>query len=91
MASPDHPIRHSLAGVQLKFSVRDSHFTFPASGDVSWWIAKLPDRSLKDLSLWRSASTARPFPVAYVLTISGDSLNMPIAIRNRRLRWFGRR
>ncbi len=51
IASPDHPIRHSLAGVQLKFSVRGSHLTFPASGEGAWWIAKLPDRSLKDLSL----------------------------------------
>lgn len=47
----DHPIRHSLAGVQLKFSIHADHLTFPASGDGAWWIAKLPDRGLKDLSL----------------------------------------
>jgi serine/threonine-protein kinase HipA len=47
----DHPIRHSLAGVQLKYSIHGDRLTFPASGDGSWWIAKLPDRSLKDLSL----------------------------------------
>jgi serine/threonine-protein kinase HipA len=47
----NHPIRHSLAGVQLKFSIHGDRLTFPASGDGTWWIAKLPDRSLKDLSL----------------------------------------
>jgi serine/threonine-protein kinase HipA len=47
----DQPIRHSLAGVQLKFSIHGDHLTFPAEGKGSWWIAKLPDRSLKDLSL----------------------------------------
>jgi serine/threonine-protein kinase HipA len=49
--SLDHPIRHSLAGVQLKYSVHGDRLTFPASGEGAWWIAKLPDRSLKDLSL----------------------------------------
>ncbi|HEY3906854.1 MAG TPA: HipA N-terminal domain-containing protein, partial [Streptosporangiaceae bacterium] len=47
----DHPIRHSLAGVQLKYSIHGDRLTFPASGDGAWWIAKLPDRSLKDLPL----------------------------------------
>jgi serine/threonine-protein kinase HipA len=47
----DHPIRHSLAGVQLKYSVHGDRLTFPASGEGAWWIAKLPDRGLKDLSL----------------------------------------
>lgn len=47
----DHAIRHSLAGVQLKYSIHGSRLTFPASGDGAWWIAKLPDRSLKDLWL----------------------------------------
>lgn len=51
LQQPDHPIRHSLAGVQLKYSIHGDHLTFPASGDGAWWIAKLPDRSLKDLSL----------------------------------------
>ena len=49
--SLDHPIRHSLAGVQLKYSVHGDRLTFPASGEGAWWIAKLPDRSLRDLSL----------------------------------------
>lgn len=49
--SLDHPIRHSLAGVQLKYSVHGDRLTFPASGEGAWWIAKLPDRSLKDLNL----------------------------------------
>ena len=48
---PDHPLRHSLAGVQLKYSIHGDRLTFPASGKGAWWIAKLPDRSLKDLSL----------------------------------------
>lgn len=39
------------AKVQLKYSIHGDRLTFPASGDGSWWIAKLPDRSLKDLSL----------------------------------------
>ena len=47
----DHPIRHSLAGVQLKYSVHGDRLTFPASGEGAWWIAKLPDRGLKDLNL----------------------------------------
>lgn len=46
----DHPLRHSLAGVQLKYSVRSERLTFPASGDGGWWIVKLPDRSLRDLT-----------------------------------------
>lgn len=49
--NPDHPIRHSLAGVQLKYSVHGDRLTFPASGEGAWWIAKLPDRALKELSL----------------------------------------
>jgi serine/threonine-protein kinase HipA len=46
---PDHPLRPSLAGMQLKYSVRSERLTFPASGDGGWWIVKLPDRSLRDL------------------------------------------
>lgn len=49
--SADHPLRHSLAGVQLKYSVHGDRLTFPASGAGAWWIAKLPDRSLRELSL----------------------------------------
>jgi serine/threonine-protein kinase HipA len=51
LASADHPLRHSLAGVQLKYSVHGDRLTFPASGEGAWWIAKLPDRSLRELSL----------------------------------------
>jgi len=43
---PDHPLRPSIAGVQLKFSFSSNRLTFPASGKRAWWIAKLPDRSL---------------------------------------------
>lgn len=46
----DHPLRQSLAGVQLKYSVRADRLTFPASGRGGWWIVKLPDRSLRDLA-----------------------------------------
>jgi serine/threonine-protein kinase HipA len=46
---PNHPLRHSLAGVQLKYSVHSDRLTFPASGDSAWWIMKLPDRSLTSL------------------------------------------
>lgn len=45
----EHPLRHSLAGVQLKFSVRADRLTFPASGNGGWWIVKLPDPSFPDL------------------------------------------
>lgn len=47
---PHHPRRQSLAGVQLKYSVRHGRLTFPVSGDGGWWIAKLPDRSLRELA-----------------------------------------
>ncbi|MFG2036971.1 type II toxin-antitoxin system HipA family toxin [Dactylosporangium sp. NPDC048998] len=47
--APDHPLRHSLAGVQLKFSVAGSRLTSPVSGDGGWWIVKLPDRVFRDL------------------------------------------
>lgn len=46
---PDHPLRHSLAGVQLKFSLQADRLTFPASGENVWWIVKLPDRSLPSI------------------------------------------
>lgn len=48
-AVPEHPLRHSLAGVQLKYTVADSRLTFPASGQGGWWIAKLPESGLRDL------------------------------------------
>lgn len=39
------PLKFSLAGIQLKFSVRntDRGLTVPASGEAGDWIAKLPD------------------------------------------------
>jgi serine/threonine-protein kinase HipA len=47
----DHPLRHSLAGVQLKYSVPGDRLVLPASGEGGWWIVKLPDRALRDLPL----------------------------------------
>ena len=47
---PDHRIRASLAGIQLKYSVSRDRLTFPASGNAAWWIVKIPDRSLRDLA-----------------------------------------
>jgi serine/threonine-protein kinase HipA len=48
---PDHPVRASLAGIQLKYSVPRDRLTFPASGNGAWWIVKVPDRSLADLAV----------------------------------------
>jgi serine/threonine-protein kinase HipA len=45
-----HPLRTSLAGVQLKYSIRGDRLTVPVSGDGAWWIAKLPDPSLAELA-----------------------------------------
>ncbi|MET7426858.1 type II toxin-antitoxin system HipA family toxin [Dactylosporangium sp. NPDC005555] len=47
--TPEHPLRHSLAGVQLKFSVSSDRLTSPASGNGGWWIVKLPDRTFRNL------------------------------------------
>jgi serine/threonine-protein kinase HipA len=47
--TPDHPIRHSQAGVQLKYTVAGERLTFPASGNNAWWTVKLPDRSLREI------------------------------------------
>jgi serine/threonine-protein kinase HipA len=47
--SDGHPLRHSLAGVQLKYSIRNDRLTFPASGTGGWWIVKLPDPSVPEL------------------------------------------
>lgn len=46
----EHPLRYSLAGVQLKYSVHSSRLTLPMSGDGTWWIVKLPDPSLHQLA-----------------------------------------
>ena len=48
---PDHPLRHSLAGVQLKYSVSTERLTTTVSGNGGWWIVKLPDRSLRNLTV----------------------------------------
>ncbi|SCL31614.1 serine/threonine-protein kinase HipA [Micromonospora inyonensis] len=45
----DHPLRHSLAGVQLKYSISASRLAISASGDGGWWIVKLPDQALRNL------------------------------------------
>lgn len=46
-ARRDRPLRFSLAGMQLKFSVarEAERFTLPVTGVGGRWIAKLPDRS----------------------------------------------
>jgi len=48
---PDHPIWHSQAGVQLKYTVSGDRLTFPAHGNGGWWTVKLPDRSLRELAV----------------------------------------
>lgn len=48
---PDHPLRHSLAGFQLKYTVSADRLTFPVSGKGAWWIAKLPDRALRNITV----------------------------------------
>jgi serine/threonine-protein kinase HipA len=46
------PLRHSLAGFQLKFSVATEKLTIPVrESDGGWWIAKLPDPDLPNLPL----------------------------------------
>ncbi len=47
----EQPLRFSLAGMQLKFSVveHQRRFTLPVTGEGGHWIAKLPDRRLPDL------------------------------------------
>lgn len=48
--SADHPLRYSLAGIQLKYSIHSSRLTIPVSGGGAWWIVKLPDRTLPGLA-----------------------------------------
>ena len=69
----DHPVRASLAGIQLKYSVPRDRLTFPASGNGAWWIVKIPDRSLKELAAnefltmrWLQASGVAVPPVDLV-------------------------
>lgn len=44
-ASRDQPLRFSLAGIQLKFSLlrTESHLVLPLTGEGGRWIGKLPD------------------------------------------------
>jgi len=48
---PDHPVRASLAGFQLKYCVRKDQLAPLAGGDGSWWIVKIPDPSLRELAV----------------------------------------
>lgn len=67
---PDHPLRHSQAGVQLKYTTTTDRITIPMSGNNGWWTAKLPDRSLRELTVneyltmrWLSAANYPVPPV----------------------------
>lgn len=46
----NHPLRYSLAGVQLKYSIHSERLTLPTSGEDSWWIVKLPDRGVPQVT-----------------------------------------
>lgn len=74
----DHPLRHSLAGVQLKYSVSAERLAIPASGHGGWWIVKLPDRGLPDLPvneyLTMSWLRAAGFPVPAVDLVRADAV-----------------
>jgi serine/threonine-protein kinase HipA len=74
----DHPLRHSLAGVQLKYSVSSDRLAFPVTGKGGWWIVKLPDRALRNLTTneyltmrWLSAAG---FAVPPVHLVAADSV-----------------
>ncbi|MBQ0893003.1 HipA domain-containing protein [Micromonospora sp. U56] len=74
----DHPLRHSLAGVQLKYSVSADRLAIPVSGNGGWWIVKLPDRGLRDLPLneyltmrWLAAAG---YPVPAVHLVRADAV-----------------
>lgn len=74
----DHPLRHSLAGVQLKYSVSSDRLAFPVTGEGGWWIVKLPDRALRNLATneyltmrWLSAAG---FPVPPIHLVAADSV-----------------
>src|SRR5574342_505918 len=72
------PLRFSLAGFQLKFSVSSDKLTFPVSGDSGWWIAKLPDQTMRDLLVneyltmrWLAAAD---FPVPTIHLVPAGSV-----------------
>jgi serine/threonine-protein kinase HipA len=74
----DHPLRQSLAGFQLKYSVSSDRLTIPVSGNGSWWIVKFPDRTLRDLAAneyltmtWLAQSG---YPVPDVHLVRADSI-----------------
>ncbi|KAB1939591.1 type II toxin-antitoxin system HipA family toxin [Micromonospora sp. ALFpr18c] len=74
----DHPLRHSLAGVQLKYSISTDRLAVPVSGQGGWWIVKLPDQSLRDLPaneyLTMSWLAAAGFPVPAVHLLRADEV-----------------
>ncbi|WFE34403.1 HipA domain-containing protein [Micromonospora sp. WMMD975] len=74
----DHPLRHSLAGVQLKYSISAERLAVPVSGQGGWWIVKLPDHGLRDLPvneyLTMSWLRSADFPVPPVRLIRADEV-----------------
>ena len=74
----NHPLRHSLAGVQLKYSISADRLAVPVSGQGSWWIVKLPDQGLRNLPvneyLTMSWLRAADFPVPPVDLIRADAV-----------------
>ncbi|MFI6780985.1 type II toxin-antitoxin system HipA family toxin [Micromonospora sp. NPDC050276] len=74
----DHPLRHSLAGVQLKYSISADRLAVPVSGQGGWWIVKLPDQGLRDLPaneyLTMSWLAAAGFPVPAVHLLRADEI-----------------
>ena len=75
----NHPLRHSLAGVQLKYcGFSADRLAVPVSGQGSWWIVKLPDQGLRDLPvneyLTMSWLRAADFPVPPVDLIRADAV-----------------
>ncbi|MEH1028981.1 HipA domain-containing protein [Micromonospora profundi] len=74
----DHPLRHSLAGVQLKYSISTDRLAVPVSGQGGWWIVKLPDQGLLELPtneyLTMSWLAAAGFPVPAVHLLRADEV-----------------
>ncbi|SCF39458.1 serine/threonine-protein kinase HipA [Micromonospora mirobrigensis] len=77
-ADVEHPLRHSLAGVQLKYSVSADRLAIPVSGNGGWWIVKLPDRALRDLPcneyLTMRWLAAAGYPVPDVHLVRADAV-----------------
>jgi serine/threonine-protein kinase HipA len=93
------PLKFSLAGVQLKFSVirRGRRLTLPASGQGGDWIVKLPDREYPgvpeneySMLLWASKAGLevpefRLVPVAEIEGLPGElQFREPFALAVRR-------